>query len=274
MEQIANVTKSFVYLSPLFHPMKKSRNIFSMSFMIVYPYKRHYHSDLSIWLSVDPMSDKYPSTSPYVYCANNPVRLVDPDGRDYEVVVDSKSEHPTITIRATFYCDSDSKKLLDKGLERWNSESGKYSYTTEDGTKYTIMFDLKSSDDPNSFKASSKTDNRNAEKRGAEFNAFQITDVSEYYIDGDRGVTLNGHVCYVKTDSPLRSTYHEIGHALGMGDFSGTENVMVSGGNGDAININNIYQILTTSGIKCSAELIEGSRQLTPPQFHWQINRE
>ncbi len=43
---------------------------------------RHYHSDLSIWLSVDPMSDKYPSTSPYAYCANNPVKLVDPDGRD------------------------------------------------------------------------------------------------------------------------------------------------------------------------------------------------
>ena len=46
------------------------------------PCTRHYNSDLSIWLSVDPMSDKYPSTSPYAYCANNPVRMVDPDGRD------------------------------------------------------------------------------------------------------------------------------------------------------------------------------------------------
>ena len=41
---------------------------------------RYYNSDLSIWLSVDPMSDKYPSLSPYTYCANNPVRLVDPNG--------------------------------------------------------------------------------------------------------------------------------------------------------------------------------------------------
>ena len=41
---------------------------------------RYYSSDLSIWLSVDPMSDKYPSLSPYVYCADNPVKLVDPDG--------------------------------------------------------------------------------------------------------------------------------------------------------------------------------------------------
>ena len=45
---------------------------------------RHYNSDLSIWLSVDPMSDKYPGVSPYVYCANNPVRLVDKDGREVE----------------------------------------------------------------------------------------------------------------------------------------------------------------------------------------------
>ena len=43
---------------------------------------RYYSSDLSIWLSVDPMSDKYPSLSPYVYCADNPVRVVDPNGED------------------------------------------------------------------------------------------------------------------------------------------------------------------------------------------------
>ncbi|MGD9494649.1 MAG: RHS repeat domain-containing protein [Bacteroidales bacterium] len=41
---------------------------------------RYYDSDLSVWLSVDPLSDKYPSLSPYTYCANNPVMLVDPDG--------------------------------------------------------------------------------------------------------------------------------------------------------------------------------------------------
>ncbi len=46
---------------------------------------RYYSSDLSIWLSVDPMSDKYPSLSPYVYCADNPVRLVDPNGEDWYI---------------------------------------------------------------------------------------------------------------------------------------------------------------------------------------------
>ncbi len=41
---------------------------------------RYYSSDLSIWLSVDPMSGKYPSTSSYAYCRNNPIILIDPDG--------------------------------------------------------------------------------------------------------------------------------------------------------------------------------------------------
>ena len=47
---------------------------------------RYYSRDLSIWLSVDPMSDKYPSLSPYVYCANNPVKLIDFDGQDWVLV--------------------------------------------------------------------------------------------------------------------------------------------------------------------------------------------
>jgi len=41
---------------------------------------RYYSSDLSIWLSVDPMAVKYPSTSPYAYCRNNPIVLIDPNG--------------------------------------------------------------------------------------------------------------------------------------------------------------------------------------------------
>jgi RHS repeat-associated protein len=42
---------------------------------------RYYGGNLPIWLSVDPLSDKYPHLTPYAYCAGNPVMLVDPDGR-------------------------------------------------------------------------------------------------------------------------------------------------------------------------------------------------
>ena len=40
------------------------------------------HELMTMWLSVDPMADKYPSISPYAYCAWNPIKLVDPDGRE------------------------------------------------------------------------------------------------------------------------------------------------------------------------------------------------
>ena len=40
------------------------------------------HELMTMWLSVDPMADKYPGISPYAYCAWNPVKLVDPDGNE------------------------------------------------------------------------------------------------------------------------------------------------------------------------------------------------
>lgn len=37
------------------------------------------------WWSVDPLVDKYLWISPYAYCAWNPVKYVDPDGRGFDV---------------------------------------------------------------------------------------------------------------------------------------------------------------------------------------------
>ena len=41
---------------------------------------RYYSDGIMQWLSVDPMSDKYPSVSPYMYCAGNPIMICDPNG--------------------------------------------------------------------------------------------------------------------------------------------------------------------------------------------------
>lgn len=58
---------------------------------------RYYWSEvLTGWLSVDPMADKYPSISPYAYCAWNSVKLVDPDGREL-VIVGRKGNATTYT---------------------------------------------------------------------------------------------------------------------------------------------------------------------------------
>jgi len=78
---------------------------------------RYYDSGLSIWLSVDPMSDKYPSMSPYNYCANNPVFLVDPDGREFSIA--------GIIYVPGGNCPDEIKDAKDKAI--WNTMNKLYS---------------------------------------------------------------------------------------------------------------------------------------------------
>ena len=49
------------------------------------------HELMTMWLSVDPLADKYPSISPYAYCAWNPIKLVDPDGREITLWIEDGS---------------------------------------------------------------------------------------------------------------------------------------------------------------------------------------
>ena len=51
---------------------------------------RYYDSELSIWLSVDPMAHKLPQWSPYVAFGDNPINNIDPDGRYFIGVNDKK----------------------------------------------------------------------------------------------------------------------------------------------------------------------------------------
>ena len=46
---------------------------------------RYYEPRLSLWMSTDPMEEKYPDFSSYVYCMGNPVKLIDPQGTETHV---------------------------------------------------------------------------------------------------------------------------------------------------------------------------------------------
>ena len=61
---------------------------------------RFYDPRVGIFLTVDPMLDKYPSISSYAYCVNNPIRLIDPDGRNPLIVVAGGAAAYYVTARA------------------------------------------------------------------------------------------------------------------------------------------------------------------------------
>ena len=90
---------------------------------------RYYDPVISRWLSVDPLAEKYTGLSPYNYTANNPVMLVDPDGRDFGILIDPFSH--TITIIANVYTtDEKAYNQAVKAAQEWNSkvsEIGGYS---------------------------------------------------------------------------------------------------------------------------------------------------
>ena len=52
---------------------------------------RYMNPVTSLWYGVDPLMEKYPSIGGYVYCARNPVKLIDPDGKD--VLIWYKDKH-------------------------------------------------------------------------------------------------------------------------------------------------------------------------------------
>ena len=58
------------------------------------------HELMTMWLSVDPMADKYPSISPYAYCAWNPIKLVDPNGEENIIYIVNlqKDKQPSIDV--------------------------------------------------------------------------------------------------------------------------------------------------------------------------------
>ena len=43
---------------------------------------RYYDLRVSLWISTDPMEDKFPSVSSYTYVINNPLNILDPNGAD------------------------------------------------------------------------------------------------------------------------------------------------------------------------------------------------
>ncbi len=74
------------------------------------------------WLSVDPPADKYPGLSSYAYCANNPVMLVDPDGREID---DYKLDKKTGSVKKVAATNDGYDRILksnSKGKIRTNKD--------------------------------------------------------------------------------------------------------------------------------------------------------
>ena len=55
---------------------------------------RYYEPRLSLWMSADPIQEKYPNMSSYTYGFDNPIKFIDPEGQENVIVVGAQGESP------------------------------------------------------------------------------------------------------------------------------------------------------------------------------------
>ncbi|MDH6392225.1 hypothetical protein M2480_003238, partial [Parabacteroides sp. PFB2-12] len=79
---------------------------------------RYYDPALGGFLTMDPLAEKYYSTSPYAYCNNNPMRYIDPDGREWDDVLEAERLKNLIENRIEKLNNdiAQSQSKLDKGM--------------------------------------------------------------------------------------------------------------------------------------------------------------
>jgi len=163
------------------------------------------HELMTMWLSVDPMSDKYPNISPYAYCAWNPVKLVDPDGEDWIVIFDHNKK--TVTIKANYIVrngDEEAKKSAGNAVKVWNDLTGKYGLKVGE-EKYSINFNLSVID-------ASDANLNNPDKNN---NTYKFT--SHFEDDNTFGETYINNITILDTKKgDYTVTSHEVGHTLGL----------------------------------------------------------
>ncbi|MCQ2219710.1 MAG: hypothetical protein MJZ33_14705 [Paludibacteraceae bacterium] len=179
------------------------------------------------WLSVDPMFEKYVGMSPYNYCAENPVKLVDVEGRDYSTNINEVDQ--TITISATYFTAIEDAKSAENAVDFWNSQTDKFIYQIKnksdksDTKDYTVKFDLKVEVVPHDGNSRSKKlalYSKLKGKRSEDVNVYMVVN-DQKSEPNNNGKTIAGNIIQIKNSKKEGNTgIHEIGHTLGLGHFN------------------------------------------------------
>jgi RHS repeat-associated protein len=93
-----------------------------------------------MWTSVDPLAEEYYNVSPYAYCFNNPVKYIDPDGRDG--IISIYRNNITISANVYLYGKGATLSVLKQMQSDVNKVWGK-NYSIEHGGKtYNVTFNI------------------------------------------------------------------------------------------------------------------------------------
>ena len=97
---------------------------------------RYYLSLLGIWLSPDPLLDKSPNISSYVFCGWNPLKYMDPDGNEkLSFLANTQDNRNLIASYETYHDSPNVLSIWGHGAEREsNPDAGAFAIQYYDGT--------------------------------------------------------------------------------------------------------------------------------------------
>ena len=188
---------------------------------------RMYNSEVGRWFGVDPLGEKFVGLSSYVYCANNPILIFDPDGRDwsFDVNKDKKGNwHVNINFTGSILNSSVEKfskqELNDfaKAVSSQFEAAFSQTFKNEDGSKTIVnatanidvindksnladnstLLEIRNQDD-DAFKTDNQNEKIVASAENGKLVLFNASSVNDLY-NGNNNKTIA----------------HEIGHTGGL----------------------------------------------------------
>ena len=190
---------------------------------------RHYDAVLGRFITVDALYDKHFKVSPYVYCGNEPVGRIDPDGNDWRVQTHYNRETDKIeykiTVRAALINNSNNKELDIKTLAGQIVEQVNAAYTIS-GDDFVSTMDMQL-----------RTVNSVDDIKDTE-HVLQIVD-QDMLTKTDKSVAMaetyknsldvkigTKAVSNMLNNDDNRTFAHELGHSGGLGHTMNVENLM------------------------------------------------
>jgi RHS repeat-associated protein len=155
------------------NPYKYNGKEFDSQTGLYYYGARYYDPQRSFWLSVDPLAEQ--TMEPYIYCGNNPINYIDPDG-NFRLPANATREQRRLyteaikTIKAVFR-DSGFRKAFK---EKFKVDDKMIQRMLRDGDGPTVIMNeslldlgyFKSDEDPNVIKIDSGVVNTVSKHKG------------------------------------------------------------------------------------------------------------
>ena len=163
--------------------------------------------------TLDPLAEKYPKLSPYLWCAANPIRFIDLDGNDATITINGNNI--TIYTNIIIYGEYATQNLADQYKKNIMDNWGKMTtYIDGSGKKYHITWSV-------NVMATKKNLKKSEMDFDGKNNYLKVADPDDkepsYVKNSNYGKIRSSDI---ENSNPMS---HEFGHLLGLKDrYKGT----------------------------------------------------